>query len=299
MKRKIVLGVLLASFCSAGAGLWARQQTRTKPARAPRSPVRPVAEQDRAAADLYVVKKGDSLYGIAGSHGTTVAVLKSINHLSGSRLRIGQRLRLHAPRPAAVIPAKSAALLLSTLDSAASSAASTVADGSTSYISSLDERGDAAASKTGSDPEANPEYTELPLRMRLAGAGLGFLGTRYRWTGTSEHSGFDCSGFVKHLFEKFDIVLPRSSREQYKVGEKVDKDKLEVGDLVFFSSRGKTPTHVGVYLGDNMFLHAARKARDVIISNLSAAWYSKRFLGARRMLDLWEPEPKPAETPSP
>ncbi len=147
--------------------------------------------------------------------------------------------------------------------------------------------------------DAPVESAEQPLRYRLATAGLNFLGVRYRWNGISEHSGFDCSGMVKSLFEKFHISLPRSSREQYKVGEKVDKDKLEVGDLVFFSSRGSTPTHVGVYLGDNMFLHAARKARKVLVSDLTATWYSRRFLGARRLSDLWEPEPGPAEADKP
>ncbi len=137
-----------------------------------------------------------------------------------------------------------------------------------------------------------------PLRVRLASTGMGFLGVRYRWNGNSPMHGFDCSGLVKSLFDKFNISLPRSSREQYKVGEKIDKDKLEVGDLVFFSSRGKSPSHVGIYLGDNQFLHAARKARRVIISSLSGSWYAKRFLGARRLSDLWTEETVPAEAKS-
>jgi hypothetical protein len=166
-------------------------------------------------------------------------------------------------------------------------------------ISSPLEEGEASKFASIIGPQGmNGVAEEQPLRIRLASAGLEFLGAPYRWTGVSERSGFDCSGLVKYLFEKFNIRLPRSSREQFKVGAKVDHNKLEVGDLVFFSSRGKTPTHVGIYLGDDKFLHAARKAREVIISNLTAAWYSKRFLGARRLSDLWEPEPAPAETKS-
>lgn len=111
----------------------------------------------------------------------------------------------------------------------------------------------------------------------------------------SERHGVDCSGLVKNLFDKLNIEVPRSSREQYKIGEQVAKAELAVGDLVFFSTRGKIPSHVGIYIGDNQFIHAARRARQVIISNLSQAWYQKRFIGARRISDLWKDEQKPLE----
>ena len=113
------------------------------------------------------------------------------------------------------------------------------------------------------------------------------LGVRYRYSGTSEKTGLDCSALVRNLFSKFGITLPRSSREQYLQGEKVDRENLQAGDLVFFSSGGKTPTHVGVYLGNNQFLHAARKARQVIVSDLTKIWYDTRYIGARRIKDLW------------
>jgi cell wall-associated NlpC family hydrolase len=77
-------------------------------------------------------------------------------------------------------------------------------------------------------------------------------------------------------------------------GEKVDRDKLQAGDLVFFSSGGSLPTHVGIYVGNDKFLHAARKARQVIVSDLSKFWYTMRYLGARRVMDLWWEEPDSA-----
>ena len=113
------------------------------------------------------------------------------------------------------------------------------------------------------------------------------IGIRYRPSGGSERTGFDCSGLVKNLFSKFDIDLPRSSSEQYKQGEKVDRDKLEIGDLVFFSSGGSRPTHVGIYVGNDKILHAARKARQVVVSDLNKIWFTVRYLGARRISDLW------------
>lgn len=132
---------------------------------------------------------------------------------------------------------------------------------------------------------SDPDDTVPPRCLQLVQAGFKLLGVRYRWSGGSEKSGFDCSGLVKNLFAKFNIDLPHSSREQYKFGEKVERDMLEMGDLVFFTSGGKLPNHVGIYVGNDKFLHAARKARRVIISDLSKQWYDHRYLGARRLMN--------------
>ena len=126
----------------------------------------------------------------------------------------------------------------------------------------------------------------------MPGVSIRKSGIRYRFSGNSEKTGLDCSALVKNLFSKFDIHLPRSSREQFKEGEKIDRDNLQAGDLVFFSSGGKTPTHVGIYLGNNKFLHAARKAKQVIVSDLNKFWYETRYLGARRIMNLWWEEPE-------
>jgi cell wall-associated NlpC family hydrolase len=102
----------------------------------------------------------------------------------------------------------------------------------------------------------------------------------------SERRGADCSGLVKMIFAKLHIELPRTSRDQIQSGEEIPVDKLETGDLVFFSSDGNTPTHVGVYMGDHQFLHAEKKAGRVIITDLSQPWYAKRFLAARRVVNV-------------
>jgi cell wall-associated NlpC family hydrolase len=136
------------------------------------------------------------------------------------------------------------------------------------------------------------------MRVRLAKAGFDLIGVRYRRSGGSEKSGFDCSGLVKNLFSRFNIELPRSSREQYQQGERIDRESLEVGDLVFFSSGGTQPTHVGIYVGDNKMLHAALKAKRVIVSDLNSLWYKVRYLGARRVMNLWgEDTPEEQSTP--
>ena len=128
------------------------------------------------------------------------------------------------------------------------------------------------------------------VRYKLAKAARTFLGLPYRWGGMSERRGADCSGLVKMIFAKLHIELPRTSRDQIETGEEVPVDRLETGDLVFFSSDGDTPTHVGVYMGNHQFLHAEKKAGRVIITDLSQPWYAKRFLSARRVVNSQKSE---------
>ena len=123
------------------------------------------------------------------------------------------------------------------------------------------------------------------VRYKLAKMARTFLGLPYRWGGMSERQGADCSGLVKIIFAKLHVELPRTSREQIQSGKDVPMEKLEAGDLVFFSSDGGIPDHVGVYMGNHQFLHAEKRAGRVIITDLSQPWYAKRFLRARRVVD--------------
>ena len=95
----------------------------------------------------------------------------------------------------------------------------------------------------------------------------------------------DCSGLIKALFATLHVDLPRTSREQFHAGENVAVENLQAGDLLFFSSDGVTPDHVGLYLGDNRFVHAEKKAGHVILTDLHQPWYVKHFLGARRIVE--------------
>jgi cell wall-associated NlpC family hydrolase len=216
--------------------------------------------------NVYVIRGGDSLYGIARTFHTTVSELKSANGLKSTRLKIGQTLRIPALQNAAT---------------------QNETQGNGGVSSSLNEQSVSPYISQARDSDQNSDTDSGALRLRLVEAGFKMIGIRYRISGGSEKTGFDCSGLVKNLFSKFNIELPRSSREQYKQGEKVDRDKLEIGDLVFFSSGGPHPTHVGIYVGNDQFLHAARKARHVMVSDLNKIWYTMRYLGARRIADLW------------
>ncbi|MCX6168581.1 MAG: C40 family peptidase [Ignavibacteriales bacterium] len=110
-----------------------------------------------------------------------------------------------------------------------------------------------------------------------------FLDTPYKYGGSTQN-GIDCSAFTLQVFQSsLSIDLPRSAREQYSVGEKISKDDLRFGDLVFFNTRrASNPGHVGIYLGENQFVHASRSL-GVTVSSLDEAYYKKRYIGARRV----------------
>ena len=113
---------------------------------------------------------------------------------------------------------------------------------------------------------------------------MDLLGIRYRRGGSSPESGFDCSGFVSHVFrEGLGLMLPRSSKEMSRSGQEVDRDELRPGDLVFFNTMRHAFSHVGIYLGDNQFVHAPRSGGRVRIEDLRGSYWIKRFNGARRI----------------
>jgi cell wall-associated NlpC family hydrolase len=115
---------------------------------------------------------------------------------------------------------------------------------------------------------------------------LDLLGIRYRWGGSKPESGFDCSGFVGHVFrEGLGLDLPRSARELSRTGEPVAKDELQPGDLVFFNTMRRAFSHVGIYLGDNLFVHAPHRGAYVRVDDMSGRYWTKHFNGARRVAE--------------
>jgi len=127
------------------------------------------------------------------------------------------------------------------------------------------------------------------------------IGTPYKWGGTTTE-GFDCSGFILHIFNQFKIELPRTSKEQSLFGTLVEQVDLMPGDLVFFNTDGKGVSHAGIYLGNDQFAHSS-SSKGVIISKLSDTYYKQRYTGARRViaepinLTLVEPTQVQAEVP--
>jgi cell wall-associated NlpC family hydrolase len=126
-------------------------------------------------------------------------------------------------------------------------------------------------------------YTNVAQDVILQG--LKLVGVRYRFGGNDEDSGLDCSGFVRLVFkDSIGASLPRTAREMSEVGQQVDTSQLKPGDLVFFNTMRRAFSHVGIYLGDNHFLHAPRTGAEVRVESMDNSYWVKRYDGARRII---------------
>jgi len=129
------------------------------------------------------------------------------------------------------------------------------------------------------------ELGEDYLREQLMDTAAEFVGIKYRWGGTSQEDGFDCSGLTMAVYQLNGLDLPRTSKEQFQSGKAIPKQELKKGDLVFFATRGgKRITHVGIYTGDGTFIHSPRKGKKIETSSLSRGYFASRFIGARTYL---------------
>ncbi len=130
---------------------------------------------------------------------------------------------------------------------------------------------------------------------------MNFIGVRYQRGGNSADTGFDCSGFTRHVFEmSLGLVLPRRADEQAAAPGLVAiaREDLRPGDLVFFNTLKRTFSHVGIYIGDNRFIHAPSSGKDVRTDDLGFAYWAKRFTGGRRADVLAQPFPALAAAPT-
>lgn len=162
----------------------------------------------------------------------------------------------------------------------------------------LHERGLLAGSQqVAAQIEASPLVQQMRDRAtELVMASMNFLGVRYVRGGNDAEQGFDCSGFTRYVFEhSLGLVLPRRADEQaHQSGlTKVSQSELKPGDLVFFNTMRRAFSHVGIYVGEGKFIHAPRSGAEVRIEDMRAAYWSKRFNGARRA------EVTPSPTPAP
>jgi cell wall-associated NlpC family hydrolase len=136
---------------------------------------------------------------------------------------------------------------------------------------------------------ANDDASEINAavnRPELMREIINLLGLRYRYGGTSATEGLDCSAFTGTIYSRaLGLRLPRSSNQQFRVGETIKREDLQIGDLVFFKTRRRSApvSHVGIYIGGNLFAHASTKY-GVIISSLGHAYYNRTYVGARRLL---------------
>jgi cell wall-associated NlpC family hydrolase len=117
----------------------------------------------------------------------------------------------------------------------------------------------------------------------IAGTALSLRGVPYR-NGGQDPAGFDCSGFIWYVFAQHGIHVPRTVPEQYRTGQSVSTDRLQAGDLVFFATTAPGPSHVGMAIGGDEFVHAPSSRGEVRVEHLSATYWASRFVGAKRVI---------------
>jgi cell wall-associated NlpC family hydrolase len=152
----------------------------------------------------------------------------------------------------------------------------------------------AASAVEPAPPESGTTFSKLQdLTSRaseLVFRAVGMIGIRYKYGSSAPENGLDCSGLVRYVFkEAWGADLPRTSQEISQLGERVDTQNLQPGDLVFYNTLRRTFSHVGIYLGDNKFIHAPSAGGQVRIESMDVGYWKQRFNGARR---LSEPEQK-------
>lgn len=211
--------------------------------------------------ESYIVKQGDSLYTISKRVGLSVEEIKRLNQLRTDVLKTGQRLILLKQR-----------------------------DTRTEEVEELGDSEEVKESQQAQGenqviPEAlgkwrGPEERNLFIRVVKT-----FLGVPYR-LGGSTLKGIDCSAFVKKMFEIFNVELPRTTREQLRIGKKVRREELEEGDVVFFKTQRASRTHVGIYIGNNQFVHASYRGKEVRVDNLDTPYFNQRFINGVRIIEL-------------
>ena len=261
----------------------------------------------------HVVRKGDTLGKIARAHHVSVAKIQEANGLEGTRLSVGTKLVLPGgkahPKRRKARSVKSGGVNVGVSTPAEEPPTGTQpspADPRESAPSmnawkppTEAELAELARASRAAEDTAPPVVPVSPVvavaddpeawqagdstKDRLLRVARRMLEVPYRYGGTTLW-GLDCSGFVKKAFAFFGLDLPHSARAQFREGRKVSKEELSAGDLVFFRTRAKYPSHVGIYLGDNRFIHASGHDRKVTIDSLDKPYYVKHYLGAKRLL---------------
>lgn len=221
-----------------------------------------------ARQDTYKVSRGDTLPKIARKTGVKLAEIKKLNGLKSSRIKAGQ------------------VLILVAADTATHSASTNRLKLINKDLLNEQEMTDTLAELTDLESDQPVDLAKaLEANQSISSlkkSAYSFLGARYRFGGNSRNA-LDCSSFTQQVFREQSVKLPRTAREQFYVGDEVMRGDLKKGDLVFFQTYARFPSHVGIYLGNRKMIHASSREHRVVISSMDTPYYLSRYLGARRM----------------
>lgn len=253
----------------------------------------------------YTVNRGDCLWLIARRHGITVEALVSANGLKSDLITPGQVLSIPgknvvpAPPPVSTTSAeykvvRGDCLWLIARRYGITVAAIKEANGLSSDLlhpgQVLVIPGDAGKGTPAGNPRITPTLSSpVPARagdvvQGLLGYARSLLGTPYRWAGESPATGFDCSGFTKHVFGRFGVHLPHSAAAQNSSGVAVGRREIAPGDILLFRTYGPGIDHAVIYCGDGWFIHASSRGGCVRMDSLAEHYWDTHFVSARRLL---------------
>jgi cell wall-associated NlpC family hydrolase len=233
----------------------------------------------RLATKKLKIKRGDTLYSLSRKYHVSVSDIKKINGLKKSNmLKVGMSLKvptLHSSKKRRIVKRTSTSnkklvKSLERYETIVLKPRNQLSKKEKSFFSFSN-----IFSSSGADK--GEKITTLAKKK---------LGRRYVWGAVGKKNTFDCSGLTTYVFKKNGIILPRRAIAQSKVGKYVKREDLREGDLIFFdTSKGRKGyvNHVGIYIGNNQFIHASSAKKKVVITSLNKRFYSERYRGARRL----------------
>lgn len=232
--------------------------------------------QSTRALTTYIVEGGENLYRISLKFNVSISELKKINNLSGSSIKIGQALLVPKVENEEELP--------DTIEYKTGEIDAVEMNGVMGLKEvAVKEEGSLSGNKLSESGEAKTtEIAEEDGGTSIIKVAMDYLGVPYKFGGSSLR-GIDCSAYVQRVFRYFSIDLPRTAREQFKAGVKISKRELRIGDLLFFKTYARYPSHVGIYIGEGKMIHASSRSKKVTISSINDPYYVRRYIGAVRL----------------